>query len=74
MWIVLSETINILKKLPFQPLSLGGGGAFEFYHGYKYPSSDHSLLTLNLPFKVYSKQALRLFSDVWNGNAVLFKR
>ena len=45
----------------------------KFHHRFMYiaPSSDHSLLTPNLPFKVVLRD-LRLFSDVWSENATLF--
>ena len=39
---------------------------------YTAPSSDHSLLTPNLPLKIIL--SLRLFYDVWSENAGLFKR
>ena len=41
---------------------------------YVAPSSDHSLLTLNLPFKVNLRrfEVVRLFSDVWSENVALF--
>ena len=41
-----------------------GGGGRELYNRLMYiaPSSDHSLLTLNLPFKVILYRDLRLFS------------
>ena len=46
-----------------------------FYHRVMFiaPSSDHSLLTLNLSFKVILRK-LRLCSNVWNENAADFKR
>ena len=50
LWIVLSETINILRNLKKE----NGGCPQEVYHRFMYQasSSDNSLLTLNLPFKV----------------------
>ena len=55
MWIVLSETINMLRNL--QKIHIFGVPR-EFYHSFIYivPSSDHSLLTLNMPFKVMLKR------------------
>ena len=47
LWIVLSQTINILINKIL-------GCPQEFYHRFTYiaPSSGHSLLNLNVPFKV----------------------
>ena len=42
---------------------------------YPAPSSDHSLLTLNLPFNVILSEVWGCFrTDVWSGNAALLKR
>ena len=47
----------------------------RIYHRfvYKAPSSDYSLLTLILPFKVILSM-FRLFSDVWSEKDALLKR
>ena len=59
LWIVLSQPINILRNLQQQKF---GGCPQEFYHIFMYiaPSSDHSLLTPNLPFMYYN-----LHSQSW---------
>ena len=56
LWTVLSETINILRNLHKQKnfFFFLGGGPWKCYHRFMYiaPSSDHSLLVINLPFKL----------------------
>ena len=51
--IILSETINILRKLKKKKLTFLGCPR-KFYHRVMYiaPSSGHILLNLNFPFKV----------------------
>ena len=68
MWIVLFENINILEKFAHKRRR-------EFYHRFMYiaPSSDHSMINLNLPFKVILRR-FEVVSDVWSENAALFKR
>ena len=74
LWIVLSETIHILRGEIFFFFFFGGGLPKIFTIGfvYKAPSSGRSLLTHNLPSKSDSK-------EVWDcclmpsENAALFK-
>ena len=71
---VLSETINILRNWKKKYL----GGPKEVYHRFKYiaPSSDLSLLTHNLAFKVILRRFEVVFWCLeWEiENAALFKR
>ena len=41
---------------------------------YTAPSSDHSWLILNLPFKVVLRKIEGFFPDVWSENGALFER
>ena len=55
LWIALSETINILRKLHETNIS---GCPRKFYHRVMYiaPSSGHTLLNLNLPFELIQRR------------------
>ena len=57
-WIILSETINILRNLQ----KLKFGGCPEFYHIYIAPSSG------------LRRFEVQVVSDVWSENAALFER
>ena len=73
MWIILSETINILRKLHetnifgMPPKILP-----QSYVHYIAPSSGHILLNL-ICLLNWFLGGLRLFSDVWSENAALFE-
>ena len=51
LWIVWSETINILRYLQFKTFL---GCPRQFHHRFMhiYPSSGHSFVNLNVPFKL----------------------
>ena len=64
-WIVLSETINILRNLPPPPKKRGMPPIILPYIYVIAPSSDHSFLSLNLPFKLMSGVRILHFSKDW---------
>ena len=72
MWFVLSETIDILRNLHQKKLTFSGCPR-EFYHRFIYiaPSSDLSLLSLNVPLKWFYG-GLMVFSNVRSENAAPF--
>ena len=74
MWINLFKTIKILEICNNNKQNLGCPQILCHSFMYIALSSDHSLVTLTLPFKVILRKFLRLFSDVWIENAALFKR
>ena len=76
LWIVLSKTINILRNLRGKKKKQNIGCPQECCHMFMYkdPSSDGSLVTLNLPFKVILRRFDVVFWCLWEcENAALFK-
>ena len=75
LWIVLSETINILRNLHKKKRTYSFGMPQEFYHRFMYiaPSSGEPLPNLNLPFK-WILWRFEVVSDVWSENAALFNK
>ena len=69
LWIVFSETIDMLRKLHKTKIF---GLPLKFYHTFMYiaPSSGHTLLDLNLPFKLILR---RSEVDVWSENNARFE-
>ena len=71
LWIILSETISILRKLQQKKLTFLGCPR-KFYHRFMYiaPSSGEPLPNLILALNGFFG-GLRLFSDVWEWECML---
>ena len=76
MWIVLSETINTLRKLHQNIFGMHApeNSTIELCTVHTItPSCGHISLNFDMPFKLILRR-FEVFSDVWSENAVVFER